>query len=781
MTSADPRHEVESDLAWESHDGGVLIHRGATVVRVSWEAKGVVRVGTRRNGDGVPSFHEGPMLDPARPRRPARFDVHESEQELVLSDGTLALHLDRSTGGLSYRDGRGDLLFAEQGAAGGAMEPRADVPGFRARLSLAVSDDQALYGLGQHEDGILDRRGHHLDLYQHNLKIPVPFLLSSRGWGLLWHCYSAMSFDDDASGTTLRADCVDEIDYFVIAGDTMDRVIAGYRHLTGAATIPPRWAFGFVQSRERYETQEQVLSVARRYAELGLPAECIVVDWQYWPEGHWGQKSFDPRRFPDPQGMCRELHELGTRVMVSVWPHVDAGGADHAELRAAGRLLANGRTYDAFDPEARALFWEQTRRGLLAHGIDAVWCDCSEPFEADWHGAVRPGPEEQRSINVGAAERYLGPARANSYALAHARGIWDGHRASGSASRMLNLTRAAHPGQQRYGTFTWSGDISASWDTLARQVPEGLNFAASGMPYWTCDVGGFFVRPGEAWFARGEFPDGVDDPAYRELFLRWFQYGCFLPMFRVHGSDTPREIWHFGEPGEVVYDTLRRFIELRKALVPYLYAVAGAVYLESSTMMRPLAFDFAHDPGALRVDDQFLLGPSLMVCPVTRPRRVDSDPPPGTETTRSVYLPGGTAWIDAWTGNTQEGGTRVEAPAPLERIPVYARTGTILPLARPDGDLDVLVFPGADGGFGLYEDDGDGWGFEVGEHSRTTLRWIDAQRTLVIGPAPGSRPDGPATRTFHARLVRPGHGWRDDSGRSVRIEYHGEEVRVRVA
>ncbi|MGP4113687.1 glycoside hydrolase family 31 protein [Streptomyces sp. 4N509B] len=777
-----PRRQVDRDLSWEHHEGGVLIRHGATVVRVSWEAKGVVRIGARSNGDGPASFEDGPMLDPGRTRHAVRFSARESEHELVLSDGALALHVDRSTGGLSYRDGRGELLFAEQGAAGGDRKPRADGSGFRARLSLTVPDDQALYGLGQHEVGVLDRRGHHLDLYQHNLKIAIPFLLSSRAWGLLWHCYAAMSFDDDASGTTLRADCVDETDYFVIAGDTLDGVIAGYRHLTGAVPIPPRWAFGFVQSTERYETQEQVLAVARRYAELGLPAECVVVDWQYWPDGQWGQKSFDARRFPDPEGMCREAHELGTRIMISVWPHMDAAGPDHAEFQAAGRLLANDRTYDAFDPEARALFWEQTRSGLLSHGFDAVWCDCSEPFEADWHGADRPGPEEQRALNVGAAEEFLGPARANAYSLAHSRGVWDGHRASGFSHRLLNLTRSAYPGQQRYGTFSWSGDVSASWDTLARQIAEGLNFAASGLPYWTCDVGGFFVRPGDAWFARGEFPDGVDDPAYRELFLRWFQYGCFLPMFRVHGSDTPREIWHFGTPGEVVYDTLVRFVELRKALVPYLYAVAGAVYLESSTMMRPLAFDFAHDASALRVDDQFLLGPSLMVCPVTRPQRDGSGSgsglPLGTEATRPVYLPRGTTWIDAWTGDVHGGGGEVEAPAGPETIPVYARAGTILPLARPDGDLDVLVFPGADGEFGLYEDEGDGWGYEAGEYTRTTLRWIDAEHTLVVGAPRGSRPGGPATRTFHAGLVRPGHGWRGDATGSVRVEQRGEEVRV---
>lgn len=769
-----------SRVTWERAEDGALIHGNGVVVRVSWEDVGIARIGARRSTDGAPQFLDGPMLDPNRSRGGARFSTHESTDELVLHDESLAVHIDLSTGSFSYRNGHGELLFAEPEQDGKQLAPRQDASGYRTRLGFTFSEGEALYGLGQHEEGRLDRRGQHLELYQHNLKVAVPFLVSSRGWGLLWHGYSAMTFHDNASDAQLLADCVDEMDYFVLAAGSLNDVIRCYRGLTGAAPIPPRWAFGFVQSRERYENQEQLLQTARRYAELGLPAECIVQDWQYWPEGQWGQKSFDPQRFPDPEGMCREVHALGTKIMVSVWPHLDATGADHAELKAAGKLLDNDRTYNAFDPEARRLFWEQTRRGLLSHGFDALWCDCSEPFEADWYGANEPTADQRRRINVQTAENYLGARMSNAYSLAHARGVWEGHRSSGSTTRILNLTRSAYAGQQRYGSFTWSGDISASWDTLARQIPEGLNFAASGLPYWTCDVGGFFVKPGDAWFARGEFPDGVGDPGYRELFLRWFQYGTFQPMLRAHGTDTPREIWHFGEPGDDVYDTLVQFIKLRKALVPYLYAIAGAVYHDGASMMRPLAFDFSHDPRALRVDDQFLLGPCLMVCPVTRPQQFGPDSPRPHDATRLLYLPQGSTWIDVWDGTARPGGTRLDAPTPLRTIPVYAKAGSILPLARPDGDLELVIFPAADGAFDLYEDEGDGWGYEAGQHSLTTLRWNDADRTLIIGQTQGAYPGMPTTRTIHVKPVQPGRGWQSSTTDSVTVTHHGEELSVRI-
>lgn len=706
-----------------------------------------------------------------------------------MSDGILSLHVNGATGAFAYRNARGEVLFQEPEGGGKLLMPRRDeltANGYRTQLDFQFSPGESLYGLGQHEDGKLDYRGRSQYLYQHNLKVAVPLLVSSRGWGLLWNGYSAMTFRDDSSGSCLRAEYAEQMDYFVIAGDGLDDIIRGYRHLTGAAPIPPRWAFGFVQSKERYQDQEEVLDVARRYAQLGLPPECIVLDWQYWPDGQWGQKSFDPPRFPDPEAMSGELHDMGTRLMVSVWPHLHNDGADRLEFAAAGKLLGNDFTYDAFDPDARAMFWNQAERGLFANGVDAWWCDCSEPFEADWTGSDRPSDEERWRVNVEMAERYLGPQWANAYSLAHSQGVWEGQRASGSPKRVLNLTRSAWAGQQRYGTFAWSGDVNASWETLRRQVPEGLNFCASGLPYWTTDVGGFFAASREPWFWRGDFDAGVADLGYRELFLRWFQYATFLPMLRAHGSDTPREIWHFGEPGSPIYDTLVRFIRLRKALVPYLYAVAGAVHLDGYTMMRPLVFDFAHDAEALRIEDQFMLGPALLVCPITTAQKFgpNSVPIHGASTTRPVYLPTGGPWVDVWDGTVHHGGTHIDAAAPLDTIPIYARAGSIVPLAPAQGesaDLDLLVFPGADGSFVLYEDEGDGWHYEAGSYARTELRWIDATRTLIIGARNGSYPAMPLQRTIRARLVAAGSSWQNDPAAEwASVRHRGDELRLQL-
>ena len=305
-----------------------------------------------------------------------------------MTDGILSVHIETSTGAFSYRDAQGTVLLREEAKT---LEPRALAgEGYRARLDLAFSPGEALYGLGQHEDGRLDYRGRTQELYQHHSKAPVPLLVSSRGWGLLWHGYSAITFRDDEGGSYLEADCVAEMDYFVIAGGTLDGVIKGYRDLTGAAPLPPRWAFGFVQSRERYQSQDELVEVARRYAHLGLPADCVMLDWQYWPDDLWGQKSLDPKRFPDPEGMCEQLHELGTRLMVSVWPQLHNDGADQLEFQVAGKLLADGHTYDAFDPQARAMFWRQTHNGLFVHGIDALWCYSTEPFQVDWGDDMTP-------------------------------------------------------------------------------------------------------------------------------------------------------------------------------------------------------------------------------------------------------------------------------------------------------------------------------------------------------------------------------------------------------
>ncbi|OLE28357.1 MAG: hypothetical protein AUG49_02695 [Catenulispora sp. 13_1_20CM_3_70_7] len=778
---------------WEPRADGVLLRCADLSVRVAWQARGILRVAARPADDGDPVLNDGPMLDPDRAlggvELGSDFVVRESDSELIVSDGTLALHVDLRSGAFSYRDADGSLLFEEPCDDGKRLQARADT-GYRARLRFAFSEGEALYGLGQHEEGRLDYRGRSQYLYQHNLKASVPFLISSRGWGLLWQGYSAMTFRDDAFGCYLDAECVEELDYFVIAGAALDDVIRGYRLLTGAAPIPPRWAFGYIQSTERYKDQKELLDTAERYAELGLPLECIVLDWQYWPEGQWGQKTLEPERFPDLEAMCDRLHELGTRLMISVWPHMHGESADQLEFRAAGKLLANGFTYDAFDPEARALFWRQAETAMFSKGVDAWWSDCSEPFEveADWSGDVtlEPTPEERMRINVEEAARYLGPEKSNAYSLMHATGIWENQRASGSTKRVFNLTRSAYAGQQRYGTVTWSGDVSASWDTLRRQIADGLNFCASGLPYWTTDIGAFFVGRERAWFKRGEFDAGVEDLGYRELFLRWFQYAAFLPVFRAHGTGTPREIWHYGEPGSVVYDSLVRFIKLRKALVPYLYSLAAAVHRDGYTMMRPLAFDFGDDPEALRVEDQFMLGSALLVCPVTAAQRhgPGSREITGAPTTRPVYLPAGSAWVDVWSGRHREGGTWLDAEAPLETIPVFARAGSIIPLVGEhtvSADLDLLVVSGADGTFEIYEDEGDGWGYENGANRRIPVRWLDADGTLVIGDAEGGYNGAPQRRTIRARLIEHGRGWDQLTDDWDVIDYQGSEMSAQLS
>ena len=376
-------------------------------------------------------------------------------------------------------------------------------------------------------------------------------------------------------------------------------------------------------------------------------------------------------------------------------------------------------------------------------------------------------------INVGMAEKYVDPGMSNAYSLLHSRGIWEGQRASGTKKRVLNLTRSAYAGQQRYGTFTWSGDVAATWDTLRAQIPEGLNFCAAGLPYWTTDIGAFFVGRKAEWFWRGDYDGGVEDLGYRELFVRWFQYGAFLPMFRAHGTDTPREVWRFGKPGDREYDTLVAFLKLRKSLTPYFYSIAGAVSLKGYTMMRALAFDFGDDERALRVEDEFMLGPAFLVCPVTKPQYYGprSTPIRGASESRKVYLPGRGMWLDFWTLEAIEGGREISAPSPLEIMPLYVRSGSIVPFAKEAAVIELRVYPGADGSFTLYEDEGDGDGHESGAYSLIRLTWIDAEQRLVIGAREGSYPGMIEHRSFNVVLA---------GGSSRLVEYSGAETSTKL-
>jgi alpha-D-xyloside xylohydrolase len=749
-------------------------------------------------------------------------DVHETAEALTFSTSKLSIRINRQSGAFTYLDSSGEILTKEPDRGGKTLVPidvlksvfdktvevqirkdadgvHADIPpvkqvvdrrAFHTKLEFEWMPGEALYGLGSHEEGMMNLRGQHQYLYQQNMKVVVPVLLSTRGYGILLDSYSLMTFRDDAFGSYLWTDVDDELDYYFIYGPEFDQIVQGIRQLTGKVTMLPRWAFGYIQSKECYVSQDELISVVNEYRERGLPLDCIVQDWKSWPQDLWGQKTLDPERYPDPEAMMAELHRMNARLMISVWPNMNPGGDNWREMRDQGYLLGNQGTYDAFQEKARELYWKQASEGLFAYGIDAWWCDCTEPFQADWRGAFKPEPEERLRINTEEAKRYLDPEYINAYSLLHSQGIYEGQRKTNPDKRVVNLTRSAYAGQQRYGTITWSGDVSATWDTLRRQIADGLNFCATGSPYWTTDIGAFFVKNDPAlWFWDGDFDLGVEDMGYRELYVRWFQYGAFLPMFRAHGTDTPRELWRFGQPGEMFYDALVKFLRLRYRLLPYIYSLAGMVTHEDYTMMRALPFDFRCDPDTYDIDDQFMLGPALLVNPITRAMyyTAESTQLKGVSKTRSVYLPAGADWYDFWTGEHYSGGQTIIADAPLDTMPLYVRSGSIVPIGpdiqhtgeSTDAPIELHIYPGHDGHFTFYDDEGDNYNYEQGHFAMIRLSWDEAARRLTLHDRQGGYPGIPDSREFRIIMGDKPHKPLLSQTSLVRtVLYEGREITI---
>ncbi|MDR2629440.1 MAG: hypothetical protein LBC60_00800, partial [Spirochaetaceae bacterium] len=641
------------------------------------------------------------------PASPYSAGVEESSDGYLFDAGSLKLRIDKTSGFFIWETSGGEVLFSQTfpeltakkvyryRAAGGMVHtvitadgernfsdtlvPIEDRTAWRAKVFFNFAEDESIHGLGQAEEGIYNYRDRIQYLYQHNMRIPIPFFLSSRGYGVLFDCGCLMTFNGSGERPYFFFDTLDALDFYVIRGESPDRIIAGMRTLTGRAPLLPKWAFGYIQSKEAYHTQNELVEIAREYRRLHVPLDCMVQDWNTWEPGKWGDKRLDKSRYPDIAGANRELHAINVHSMVSVWPNTRLGG-DHEEFEAAGCLLEDRATYNAFDRDARKLYWEQANRELFSGGFDSWWCDSTEPFSGpDWSGPVLREPWE-RYILVGEEhKKYLDPALANCYSLEHARGLYENQRAETEEKRVLNLTRSGWAGSQRYGAVLWSGDTSARWEVFKKQICEGLNLCMSGLPWWTMDIGGFFTlrekwqnrgcgmdkNPESFWFWQGDFEDGIKDPGYRELYLRWLQFGCFLPLFRSHGTDTPREIWNFGKPGEVFYDAIESFIRLRYRLMPYIYSLAAMVSWDGYTMLRSLLFDFGDDPKAGTRADQFMFGPAFLVCPVTEPFRFGPRGIPlNKKEAWSCYLPGSTRWYDFWTGEVHEGGKEIIVPVP---------------------------------------------------------------------------------------------------------------------
>ena len=583
--------------------------------------------------------------------------------------------------------------------------------------------------------------------------------------------------------TSLWSEVGDGIDYSFVYGPRLDDVVAGYRELTGRVPLMPRWALGLWQSRERYKTQQESLDTLGEFRRRGIPVDVIVQDWQYWKEDQWGSQAFDETRFPDPSAWIKEIHErYHARVMVSVWPKFYDTTENFRILKAAGFLypetLKRPTTdwlnhvhsfYDAFNPKARALFWDMMDKGLFSKGVDAWWMDATEP---ELVGEGTPGALKAAMHPTALGS---GARMANAYVLPASQAVYEGQRKSDPDKRVFLLTRSAFAGSQRYAAAAWSGDVSADWNSLAKQIPAGLNMSLSGVPWWTTDIGGFTVP--QKW--SGPNPRPADVEEWRELVTRWFQFGTFCALTRVHGQFPNREMWFFGDESHRAYQTQLAFDRLRYRMLPYNYSLAADVTRRHRTFMRPLVMDFPDDAKVLDIADQYLFGPALLVNPVTKPGA----------TSRRVYLPAGADWYDFWTGARLTGGQSIEAPAPFESLPLYVRAGSILPMGperqythdQPAGPVTLWVYTGADGGFELYDDDGLTYGYEKGAFSTIPLRYDDAAGTLTIGARTGRYPGMPEAQTFRVVFVAKDqpvpHTPSPASAREVR--YDGSAVTVK--
>lgn len=694
----------------------------------------------------------------------------------VLKSSQLKVVVNPTTGGIDFytADGRPLLKDKDYGTSFAATND-AGKPSFRVRGTFLPDRDEPLYGIGQVMDGKFSRRNSTHHLQNENMFTYSPYFMSpSKGYALYWDNYSISDFVDTPQGLAFESlgHCAD---YYFMYGGTPDGVIARVRDLTGHAPMLPLWAYGFFQSKERYQTQDEGLGVLKTYRSLRIPIDCIIQDWRYWSEYHgtdsaWNSHSFDPERFAQPRQWADEIHRLNAKLMIVAWPGFGPKTKQRQELQSRGMILgfdtwpprSGARPYDVYNPEALDIYWKYLNQGIFSYiGNDGWWLDSTEPDHIN---------RKDRDYDT---PTHLGSYRSvkNAYSLMHNSGIATHQKEQIRDKRVVILTRSGFIGQQRYGSNTWSGDVQSTWEMLAKQIPAALNYTLMGIPNWNSDIGGFFAG---RWNKEG----GARNPKYQELYVRWMQFGTFCPMMRSHGTDIPREIWNFGKRGEWCFDAQERMIRLRYRLLPYIYSTSWDVSANDGTFMRPLPMDFTTDPRAYEQGGEYLFGRSLLVAPVTRPG----------VTEWPVYLPQGADWWDFWSNQRQEGGQTLNRSVTRDILPVYVRAGSILPFG-PDvqysteknwDNLEIRIYPGADGSFTLYEDENDNYNYEKGMRSTIRFHWDDRARRLTINAREGEFPGMLKQRRFRIVLVDENcpEGDRPMSPRKV-VDYKGKSKSVK--
>ena len=938
--------------AYKKESGGVTVNvsnpqeAGVSKVRLQVYGDKIIRVSATPDS----KFAEDASLAVLERPTDVKYDVEETDSSVSVVTSAIKATVSLTSGDVKFYDKEGKLILAE--AEGGREFSPIEVEGTKGytvrQTFQSLSDDEGIYGLGQHQSDEFNYKGKNEELYQYNTKVSVPFIVSTDNYGILWDSYSLCRwgnpegyrqiggvfklFDkegkegaltgtyvparDDEPTLVQREDSIyfehlirgdlshvvnlpqdfnfagshvtyegeieaaetgeykfilyysgyqsvwidgkevvperwrtawnpnsykfsvdleagkrvpikiewepngsvaycslraysprdpkeqmemswwgemqDGIDYYFVYGDDMDEVISGYRTLTGKAPIMPKWAMGYWQSREKYNTQEEVLSTLAEFRKRGIPIDNIVIDWLHWKQDSWGSHEFDRDRFPDPKGMVDTIHDMNARVMISVWPKFYVTTDHYKEFDEKGWMYKLpvqdsirdwvgpgylGSFYDAYDPEARKLFWSQIADHYVPLGIDAWWMDASEPNIRDCTD-LQYRKDLITPTALGPSTKYF-----NAYALVNADAIYNGQRETNPDKRVFLLTRSGFAGLQRYSTATWSGDIATRWEDMKAQISAGLNFAMSGIPWWTMDIGGFCVEDRYVK-AQGEFyktgKENADLKEWRELNTRWYQFGAFAPLFRAHGQWPYREIFNIAPEDHPAYGSVVYYTNLRYDLMPYIYSLAGKTYFDDYTVMRPMVMDFTSDKATRGISDQYMFGNAFLVAPVYEYGARQ----------REIYFPKGATWYDFYTGLVaSKGGETMVVGAPYDRMPLYVRSGAIVPFGpamqwsdeKPADVINLYVYTGDDGEFTLYEDENLNYNYEKGAYSMIPMSYDNATGTLTIGERKGEFPGMLKERTFNVVKVSPetpGGYSREAKGQTV--TYNGSEVKIKI-